>query len=209
MKQAIIPYFQVVVFIEKRLHNYHLKAYILTKLTLLDQRKVKLWYVLYIVCVYCVYMFQATVLLFYHADCTPPLSPIAASTRYLVSVEAVSGVGCSDVTEIDCYTEQTQPPVVTGVTVDRLNGTAMNVSWTPLNKAQSNGFIQSYIVTYSVVTATPNRKRQGSQQVTVSSDKSGTIIGGLDPGSEYSVGVSASGAGGTSQCELSCYYYYY
>ncbi len=137
---------------------------------------------------------------------SPP--PIAASTRYLVSVEAVSGVGCSDVTEIDCYTEQTQPPVVTGVTVDRLNGTAMNVSWTQLNKAQSNGFIQSYIVTYSVVTTTPNRKRQGSQQVTVSSDKSGTIIGGLDPGSEYSVDVSASGAGGTSQCELSCYYYY-
>ncbi|XP_064386134.1 mucin-2-like isoform X4 [Halichondria panicea] len=124
---------------------------------------------------------------------------LVPSTRYLVSVEAVSGVGCSEVTEIDCYTEQTQPPVVTGVTVDRLNGTAMNVSWTPLNKAQSNGFIQSYIVTYSVVTATPNRKRQGSQQVTVSSDKSGTIIGGLDPGSEYSVGVGASGAGGTSQ----------
>ena len=132
---------------------------------------------------------------------SPP--PIASFTRYLVSVEAVSGVDCSDVTEIDCYTEQTQPPVVTGVTVDRLNGTAMNVSWTPLNKAQSNGFIQSYIVTYSVVTATPTRKRQGSQQVTVSSDKSSTIIGGLDPGSEYYVGVSASGAGGTSQCELS------
>ena len=149
-----------------------------------------------------------TVLLFYHADCTSPLFPIAASTRYLVSVQAVSGVVCSDFTEIDCYTEQTQPPVVTGVTVDRINGTAMNVSWTPLNKAQSNGFIQSYIVTYSVVTTTPNRKRQGSQQVTVSSDKSSTIIGGLDPGSEYSVGVNASGAGGTSQCELSCYYYY-
>ena len=149
-------------------------------------------------CVYYVYMFRATVLSFYYA---PPYLCIVPSTRYLVSVEAVSGVGCSAVTEIDCYTEQTQPPVVTGVTVDRLNGTAMNVSWTPLNKAQSNGFIQSYIVTYSVVTATPNRKRQGPQQVTVSSDKSSTIIGGLDPGSEYSVGVSASGAGGTSDCE--------
>ncbi len=120
----------------------------------------------------------------------------------------MSGVGCSAVTEIDCYTEQTQPPVVTGVTVERIDGTAMNVSWTPLNKAQSNGFIQSYIVTYSVATVTPNRKRQGSQQVTVPSDKSGTIIGGLDPGSEYSVGVSASGAGGTSDCELSCYINY-
>ncbi len=139
----------------------------------------------------------------------PPPPPIASSTRYLVSVEAVSGVGCSAVTETDCYTEQTQPPVVTGVTVDRLNGTAMNVSWTPLNKALSNGFIDNYIVTYSVVTTTPNnRKRQGSQQVSVPSDKSGTIIRGLDPGSEYSVSVSASGAGGTSDCELSCYYYY-
>ena len=161
-----------------------------------------------ILCVYFELQLYLHVLSFYHADCTP-LSPylcIAASTRYLVSVEAVSGVGCSDVTEIDCYTEQTQPPVVTGVTVNRIDGTAMNVSWTPLNKAQSNGFIQSYIVTYSVVTATPNRKRQGSQQVTVSSDKNGTIIGGLDPGSEYSVGVRASGEGGTSQCELSCYF---
>ncbi len=100
---------------------------------------------------------------------------------------------------IDCYTEQTQPPIVTGVTVDRLNGTAMNVSWTPLNKAQSNGFIQSYIVTYFVPLATPNRMRQGrDQEVIVSSDKSGTIIGGLDPRSGYNVGVRASGAGRTS-----------
>ncbi len=132
-----------------------------------------------------------------------PYLCIVPSTRYLVSVEAVSGVGCSDVTEIDCYTEQTQPPVVTGVTADRLNGTAMNVSWTPLNKALSNGFIDNYIVRYSVAMPTPNRKRQGSEQVTVPSDKSSTIIGGLDPGSEYSVGVSASGTGGTSRCELS------
>ncbi len=137
--------------------------------------------------------------------CTP--SHAASSTRYLVSVEAVSGVGCSAVSEIDCYTVQTQPPVVEGVMVDRLNGTAMNVSWTPLNKAQSNGFIHSYIVAYSVVTATPNRKRQGPQVVTVSSDKSGGIIRGLDSGSEYNIGVRASGPGGTSECECGCGYY--
>ena len=131
--------------------------------------------------------------------CTP--FHAASSIRYLVSVEALSGVGCSNVSEIDCYTVQTQPPVVEGVMVDRLNGTAMNVSWTPLNTAQSNGFIDTYIVTYSVVTATPNRKRQGPQVVTVSSDKSGRIIGGLDPGSEYNVGVTVTGPGGTSECE--------
>ncbi len=134
--------------------------------------------------------------------CTP--SHAASSIRYLVSVETLSGGGCSTVSEIDCYTVQTQPPVVEGVMVDRLNGTAMNVSWTPLNKAQSNGFIDTYIVTYSVVTATPNRKRQGPQVLTVSSDKSGRIIGGLDPGSEYNVGVKASGPGGTSDCECNC-----
>ncbi len=137
----------------------------------------------------------------YHAYCTP--SHAASSTRYLVSVEAVGGVGCSNVSEIDCYTVQTQPPVVGGVMVDRLNWTAVNVSWTPLNTAQSNGFIDTYIVTYSV-TATPNRKRQGPQVVTVSSDKSGRIIGGLDPGSEYNIGVKASGPGGTSECECNC-----
>ncbi len=119
----------------------------------------------------------------------------------------MSGLGCSAVSEIDCYTVQAQPPVVEGVMVDRLNGTAMNVSWTPLNKAQSNGFLQSYIVTYSVVTVTPNRKRQGPQVVTVSSDKSSRIIGGLDPGSEYNVGVTVTGPGGTSERECDCYCY--
>ncbi len=142
----------------------------------------------------------------YHAYCTP--SHAASSIRYLVSVEAVSGVGCSNVSEIDCYTVQTQPPVVEGVMVDRLNGTAMNVSWTPLNKAQSNGFLQSYIVTYSVVTAAPNRKRQGNvQRETVSSDKSDVVVGGLDPASMYNVGVTVSGSGGTSERECDCYCY--
>ncbi len=137
--------------------------------------------------------------------CTP--FHAASSIRYLVSVEAVSGVGCSDVSEIDCYTVQTQPPVVEGVMVDRLNGTAMNVSWTPINKAQSNGFLQSYIVTYSVVTATLTRKRQGNvQRATVSSDKSNVVVGGLDPASMYNVDVTASGSGGTSEGECDCYY---
>ncbi len=139
--------------------------------------------------------------------CTP--SHAASSIRYLVSVAAVSGVGCSDVSEIDCYTVEKQPPMVTGVTVNRLNGTAMNVSWTPIHKAQSNGFLQSYIVTYSVVTAAPNSKRQGNdivQQETVSSDKSNVVVGGLDPASMYIVDVTASGSGGTSERECDCYY---
>ncbi len=141
----------------------------------------------------------------YHAYCTP--SHAAFSTRYLVSVEAVSGLGCSDVSEIDCYTVEKQPPMVTGVTVNRLNGTAMNVSWTPLNKAQSNGFIQSYTVTYSVVTAASNRKRQGNvQRETVSSDKSDVVVGGLDPASMYNVDVTVSGSGGTSERECDSYY---
>ncbi len=125
--------------------------------------------------------------------------------RYEVLVEAVSGVGCSTATTLDCYTEEGVPPVVTGVTTDRLNGTAMNVSWTPPNKAQSNGFIQNYTVTYSTVMESTNRRRQGSRRmVTVPSDRSDVVIGGLDPESAYAVGVTATTTKGTSECELEC-----
>lgn len=118
--------------------------------------------------------------------------------RYEVRVEAVSGVDCSTVTSLDCYTEEGAPPVVTGVTTNRLNGTAMSVSWTPLNKAQSNGFILRYTVTYS---ETGSRKRQSPQTVMVSGDRSDVTIAGLDPGSAYSVSVTASTAVGISECE--------
>lgn len=113
-------------------------------------------------------------------------------------MEAVSGVSCSTVTSVDCYTEEGVPPVVTGVSTNRLNGTAMSVSWTLLNKVQSNGFIQGYTVTYSVAIGTGN---QGSEVVTVSNDRSVVIIVGLEPESAYSVSVTATTVGGTSERE--------
>ncbi len=80
----------------------------------------------------------------------------------------------------------------------------MNVTWIPTNKAQSNGFIQSYTVTYSVEMGTDNRKRQGPQAVTVPSDRSNVIIAGLDPKSAYSVSVTTSTTGGTSERKFFC-----
>ncbi len=125
------------------------------------------------------------------------------SVRYEVRVEAVSGVGCSAVTSLDCYTEEGIPPPLTGVDSVRLNGTAMNVSWTPPNKAESNGFITGYTVTYSAVSNTgTNRKRQGPQNVRVDKDQSNVIVTGLDPASAYLVGVVSQTARGTSQRKL-------
>ena len=118
------------------------------------------------------------------------------AVRYLVSVEAGGGSGCGSPVTVECYTEEGEPPVVTGVEVERLNGTAMNVSWTPLNKAQARGFI-SFTVTYTV--STGRRARRQSSSVRVSGDQSSVVIGGLDPALEYDVTIATESGGGVSQ----------
>ena len=118
------------------------------------------------------------------------------AVRYLVSVKGRSSEQCGPPVSVECYTEEGQPPVVTGVEVERINGTAMNVSWTPLNKAQAGGFIQSYIITYTV--SSEGRTRRQGTIVVVSAHKSSEVIGGLDPASQYNVTVAARSGGGTS-----------
>ena len=92
------------------------------------------------------------------------------------------------------------PPLVpsvspSGVRVERLNSTAMNVSWTLLTLEEARGFVTSYTVSY--------RKDEGMAKRTTESvvvpggEQSSVVIGGLDPGSSYQVSVSASTSAGT------------
>ena len=73
----------------------------------------------------------------------------------------------------------------------RLNGTAMNVSWSPLNLVEARGFVQSYIITYQQASNVRRRRRQ-LQNVTqqVDGHASSAIVGGLQPGVAYEVTVS-------------------
>ena len=73
--------------------------------------------------------------------------------------------------------------------VNRLNGTAMNVSWVPLNLVEARGFVQSYIITYQQASTGSRRKRQ-VQTETVDGSASSAIVGGLQPGVAYEVTVS-------------------
>ena len=124
----------------------------------------------------------------------------ASAVRYLVSVETGSSSGCGSSTMVVCYTEERQPPVITGVEVERLNGTAMNVSWTALNKANARGFIQHYIITYSV--SIGGRAKRQIESLNVDADRSNEVVGGLNPALHYYVTVGAQSGGGTSQRKL-------
>ena len=75
------------------------------------------------------------------------------------------------------------------VEVNRLNGTAMNVSWVPLNLVEARGFVQSYIITYQQASTGSRRKRQMQMQQ-VDGNASHAIVGGLRPGVAYEVTVS-------------------
>ena len=73
--------------------------------------------------------------------------------------------------------------------VIRLNGTAMNVSWIPLNLVEARGIVQGYIITYQQANSGSRRKRQ-VQMVQVDGGASYAIVGGLQPGVAYEVTVS-------------------
>ena len=71
----------------------------------------------------------------------------------------------------------------------RLNDSAMNVSWIPLNLVEAQGFVQSYIITYQQASSGSRRKRQVQTQQ-VDGSASYAIVGGLQPGVTYEVTVS-------------------
>ena len=73
--------------------------------------------------------------------------------------------------------------------VNRLNGTAMNVSWVPLNLVEARGIVRGYIITYQQSSSGNRRKRQVQTQQ-VDGSASYAIVGGLQPGVAYEVRVS-------------------
>ena len=89
-----------------------------------------------------------------------------------------------------CLIPITAPSIAPGnVEVNRLNGTAMNVSWVPLNLVEARGFVQSYIITYQQASSGSRRKRQMQTQE-VDGSAIHAIVGGLQPGVAYEVTVS-------------------
>ena len=86
------------------------------------------------------------------------------------------------------------------ITVDRLNGTAMNVSFVKLSLVEARRLTVTYFITYA---PSSSRKRQaGKKTVAVSDGSSHKIITGLDPKIQYTVRMFAaagSNAGPTSE----------
>ena len=95
------------------------------------------------------------------------------------------------------------PPLVpsvspSGVRVERLNSTAMNVSWTLLTLEEARGFVTSYTVSYREWEGAGRRHVVETESVVVlGGEQSSVVIGGLDPGSSYLVPVSASTSAGS------------
>ena len=79
----------------------------------------------------------------------------------------------------------------------------MVVSWTPLSYVEARGFISHYTVAYSPQTSGGRKRQATSQTVTVPGmDSSTTTIDNLDPDTAYSVQVSATTGGGTSELSV-------
>ena len=92
----------------------------------------------------------------------------------------------------------TVPPSPTDVSSQRLNGTHMNISWSPIPLTQSRGFIQNYTITYQRVSRTSKRQ---VQSISVPGGESNVVIGGLDPASTYSVSVGATTSAGPGEVQ--------
>jgi hypothetical protein len=72
----------------------------------------------------------------------------------------------------------------------------MVVSWIPLSYSEARGFISHYTVAYSP-SASGRKRQSGVMMETVSGmDASMTTVDGLDPGTVYSVQVSATNGAG-------------
>ena len=77
------------------------------------------------------------------------------------------------------------------MTVERVNGTHINVTWEELSPADARGDVVSYSILYTPVT------RQGEDNVVVvTGNQSSVLIGGLDPQQTYTVQVWATTAAG-------------
>ena len=84
-----------------------------------------------------------------------------------------------------CYAVPSSP---TGVSVVRLNGTHMNVSWNDIPLSEAKGFIVTYNVLYNKIST---RRRRQVTLVSVPGSETHAVIGDLNPSSAYQVFVNA------------------
>ena len=77
------------------------------------------------------------------------------------------------------------------MTVERVNGTRINVTWEELSPADARGDVVSYSILYTPVT-----RQGGDNVVVVTGSQSSVLIGGLDPQQTYTVQVWATTAAG-------------
>jgi len=80
------------------------------------------------------------------------------------------------------------------VTVERLNGTAMNVSWTRLSVVEAQSIAVAYVVSYSP----QNFRKRQIREVVLPANQSYVVISGLNPVTIYQVEVFASNEYGQS-----------
>ena len=89
------------------------------------------------------------------------------------------------------------------VNIDRSSPTVMVVSWTPLSYVEARGFISHYTVAYSPQTSDGRKRQATGQTATVpGTNSSATRIEGLHTDTVYSVQVSATTGGGTSELSI-------
>ena len=77
------------------------------------------------------------------------------------------------------------------MTVERVNGTHIRVTWEELSPADARGDVVSYSILYTPVTV-----QREDNLVVVPGNQSSVLIGGLDPQQTYRVEVWATTAAG-------------
>ena len=103
--------------------------------------------------------------------------------RRMVSIYSIYAVVLSLVIPV--------PRAPDDVTVERLNETHMMVSWSVLTPEKARGHLISYTIHYW-----PVSNMELVMTITIPPNTTGVVIGGLVPGEEYVVAVSATtGAG--------------
>ena len=83
----------------------------------------------------------------------------------------------------------TVPPQLSNVTVDRINDTAMTVTWELISITEANGHILGYTMTYS---PDSTRTRQAAMFKMVGPNDNQVTVNDLMRGVSYTVTVSAS-----------------
>ena len=94
----------------------------------------------------------------------------------------------------------TVPASPTGVSVSRLNGTHMNVSWDQIPLSEAKGFIVSYTVLYQTINNVKRRRRLKFDAVP--GNETSVLIGNLDPSNSYQVFVSATTSAGDGEYNI-------